>query len=86
MDHLSPDDLARLRAALTTLPEPVRRAPLARLTDGTYGLCLSCGEELGADLLTDAPARAWCPQCEADVVQRRSAARHGVCGQRGEGG
>jgi DnaK suppressor protein len=35
-------------------------AALARLSDGTYGVCELCGDPIEDDLLADAPTRRSC--------------------------
>jgi RNA polymerase-binding transcription factor DksA len=44
--------------------DEVERA-LARLDDGTYGRCESCGEQIGDDRLAERPVVRTCSPCEA---------------------
>ena len=44
--------------------DEVERA-LARLDDGTYGRCESCGEPIGDDRLAERPVVRTCSPCEA---------------------
>lgn len=37
-------------------------AAIARLAEGTYGLCETCGEPIAADRLEAMPATRWCIQ------------------------
>lgn len=41
---------------------------LARITDGSYGLCADCGEEIGRTLLKAEPTAARCPLCQTRVL------------------
>lgn len=49
-------------------------AALIRLDDGTYGMCVRCGEPVGEDRLAARPAAATCLRC-ADPGRRATAAR-----------
>ena len=40
------------------------RAALDRLDDGTFGVCLSCKEEIDEDLMDRDPTRRMCDRCE----------------------
>lgn len=40
-------------------------AALARIEDGTYGLCASCGNEIGADRLEFRPSSILCVSCKS---------------------
>jgi len=40
-------------------------AALARVAAGTYGLCESCGREIGADRLEFRPTSRFCVDCKA---------------------
>lgn len=48
------------------------RAALQRLDDGTYGICLSCGEPIAANRLAVLPYAVRCVTCAAQAEQRRS--------------
>jgi DnaK suppressor protein len=37
---------------------------LARVDDGTYGLCKSCGNEIGADRMEFRPTSRYCVDCK----------------------
>ena len=41
----------------------ILQAALARIEDGTYGLCESCGEEIGEGRLTAIPEATRCVNC-----------------------
>jgi RNA polymerase-binding transcription factor DksA len=38
-------------------------AALARIDDGSYGLCVSCGGRLSAERLAALPSASWCLSC-----------------------
>lgn len=77
MDHLPPDLLAHLRAALAALPDgPAHRA----LADGSYGLCRTCGDPIDAPALLAQPTLAVCAACAAERHRSRREQRFGVCG------
>lgn len=40
-------------------------AAIARLDDGTYGLCVRCGQPIGQERLAARPAAATCVRCAA---------------------
>jgi RNA polymerase-binding transcription factor DksA len=40
-------------------------AALARITEGTYGTCASCGNEIGADRLEFRPSSILCVSCKS---------------------
>ncbi len=40
------------------------RAALARIEVGTFGLCLSCKEEIDEDVMDHDPTRRMCDRCE----------------------
>lgn len=40
-------------------------AALARIKDGTYGTCASCGNEIGADRLEFRPSSILCVSCKS---------------------
>jgi len=42
-------------------------AAIGRLTDGTYGTCVRCGQPVGADRLAARPAAATCVRCAGRV-------------------
>lgn len=39
-------------------------AALARLADGSYGLCATCGEPIPEERLAVAPAAVFCGRCD----------------------
>jgi len=41
-------------------------AALQRIEDGAYGVCESCGEEIGVERLRARPVTTLCIQCKAD--------------------
>jgi DnaK suppressor protein len=45
-------------------------AALARLTDGTYGECLTCGEQIAPARLSADPAVALCIACQQSLEDR----------------
>lgn len=49
---------------LTKLLRDVDEA-LARVDEGTYGLCKSCGKEIGADRMEFRPTSRYCVDCKA---------------------
>lgn len=40
-------------------------AALARIDDGTYGICASCGEEIGSDRMAYRPMSRLCVECKS---------------------
>ena len=40
-------------------------AALAKIADGTYGQCESCGEEIGVDRMEFRPTSRYCVDCKA---------------------
>ena len=40
-------------------------AALARIDDGTYGTCASCGEEIGSDRMAYRPMSRLCVECKS---------------------
>ena len=61
-DSLAELDIAGLRHALLELTEV--DAALARLRDGSYGLCVDCGEGIAPARLTAYPTATRCLQCQ----------------------
>lgn len=47
---------------------------LARLDDGTYGICEACGEKIGTERLKARPVTTLCIECKSDqeVEERRN--------------
>lgn len=45
-------------------------AALARLDAGTYGICASCGKEIGARRLEALPYATLCVECQAKTERR----------------
>lgn len=41
------------------------RAALARIEDGTYGVCTKCGDDISAERLETLPATPFCRNCAA---------------------
>ena len=41
---------------------------LTRLSSGTYGICISCGADIGLDRLEDNPAIETCASCDSEVT------------------
>lgn len=54
LESLGTHDLSELRQI---------DAALARIADGTYGDCMKCGEEIGAERLSALPATPFCMAC-----------------------
>jgi len=52
--------LARAEAQLTAVDDALRR-----LDEGTYGVCVRCGDALAADQLAADPLAVACPTCPA---------------------
>jgi DnaK suppressor protein len=52
-------------------------AALDRITDGSYGTCLSCGVEIQPQRLEAVPWASYCTECQetVDLQQRESASR-----------
>lgn len=44
------------------------RAALDRIATGKYGICLSCGEKIGADRLAALPETPLCRACAQEVA------------------
>jgi len=40
-------------------------AALGRIEDGTYGICASCGEEIGSDRMAYRPMSRLCVECKS---------------------
>ncbi len=58
LEHLGQsgqDEIARIRAAL------------GRLRDGSYGICVQCGEEISRERLEVLPETPLCRQCAAQM-------------------
>lgn len=51
-------------------------AALARLTDGSYGICVDCGAEIPVSRLQVAPAAARCIMCQALHEKQYAQPRH----------
>jgi RNA polymerase-binding transcription factor DksA len=47
-------------------------AALQKLANGSYGTCISCGEDIGAGRLEARPASSECLQCAEDTQRRQS--------------
>jgi RNA polymerase-binding transcription factor DksA len=59
LDAMSRAEVGRIRAAL------------ARIDDGTYGSCATCGQAIGAERLAAIPSTALCRACSTE--SRRNA-------------
>ena len=63
--------------ALSALDEQGRReiaeirAALARIAQGTYGVCTRCGEDMSPARLTAMPAAQRCVPCQEQIEHRR---------------
>jgi len=49
------------------------RNALARIEEGSYGICLGCGEAIPAKRLEAVPWAAYCVRCQEAVDARRAA-------------
>ncbi|MGB9605279.1 MAG: TraR/DksA family transcriptional regulator [Bryobacteraceae bacterium] len=49
------------------------RAALARIEDGTYGICLNCEEPIPAKRLDAIPWAAYCVRCQEAIDAQRAA-------------
>lgn len=45
-------------------------AALVRLRDGSYGICVDCGQDIGYERLLVAPEAQRCARCQAKVEDR----------------
>ena len=61
-DSLAELDIAGFRHALKELTEV--DAALARLRDGSYGVCVDCGETIAAARLAAYPTATRCVECQ----------------------
>lgn len=59
-----------LRAGLADELAEVDRA-IARVIDGTYGVCARCGRPIGADRLSARPTAELCIECAREIEARR---------------
>ncbi len=48
------------------------RAALARIEDGTYGVCLNCEEEISIKRLNAVPQTPYCISCQENMDRRQS--------------
>lgn len=48
----------------TTAQQKLLQAALARMDNGSYGVCQECGEEIGIRRLEAIPGATWCIQCQ----------------------
>jgi len=48
---------------------------LARLDDGSYGICAGCDRPMAADWLAEAPETRYCPDCSLHLVSWQPPAR-----------
>ncbi|HEX4602932.1 MAG TPA: TraR/DksA family transcriptional regulator [Candidatus Angelobacter sp.] len=55
-----------LDRGLLTLVE----AAISRVNNGTYGECLNCGQEIGANRLTAVPWSRYCITCQELIVEQ----------------
>lgn len=63
MDALQQQAMAKATEAWRQAEIAQLRAALARIDDGSFGYCVDCGEEIGAERLTRAPAVLKCMSC-----------------------
>lgn len=49
---------------------------LARIDDGTYGVCIGCKKEIGEEILAAEPARRMCAACEQEFNKPAMHADH----------
>lgn len=69
------DSIQTTRADLTDRDQQLLtliRDALVRHRDGTYGVCIDCGEEIGLERLRAVP---WAPRCADDQEQFEAAQR-----------
>ena len=45
-------------------------AALSRINDGTFGECLNCGQEIGANRLTAVPWSRYCITCQELIAEQ----------------
>ncbi|WP_253202163.1 TraR/DksA C4-type zinc finger protein [Subtercola sp. PAMC28395] len=64
--------IAGLDSELVSRSEAIDRA-LARMSDGTYGTCVRCGQQIGFARLEAVPAAELCIACAREVADRAHA-------------
>ncbi|RZI40685.1 TraR/DksA family transcriptional regulator [Herbaspirillum sp. HC18] len=72
-DLLNDTDIAMLGHELVRLREI--DAALARIKDGTYGMCIDCGEHIPAARLDALPAARSCVRCQEAYEKQRGLGR-----------
>lgn len=80
MDHFSADQQAHLRHRVATLSHATRLRLTTAMKEGSFGICVTCGDELPFDLLDARPEQAMCSDCVEDLQAERAGRRMGVCG------
>jgi len=61
-DMFADDKILRIQKEVTEQTDVV--AALARITDGTYGACIDCGDEIGVKRLDASPTAKRCIRCQ----------------------
>lgn len=69
----------RMREREKLLGRKIRRA-LARIEEGTYGICLNCGEDIPIARLRARPVTDHCLNCKARMEARERALESGRTG------
>lgn len=70
--ELSQDAVEEAQGDQAAIELELVRAALQRVADGTYGLCLDCGEPIDARRLEALPASAHCVTCQELREQGRA--------------
>ena len=80
MNPLTDAERAALADRVAALPDgaPARKA----WAEGTYGLCVSCGDGIAAAALAERPELAHCAACTDARHRANQARRFGICGVR----
>lgn len=71
---------ARLDAALGEVA--ALEEALARMDDGSYGICAGCDRSMAAEWLADAPETRYCPDCSLRLVSWQPPSHRKVAGMR----
>jgi len=53
---------------------------MARVDDGTYGICAGCDQPMGEEWLADKPETRYCPDCSLRLVTWRPRSKQTVAG------
>ncbi len=61
-DMFADDKILKIQKEVTEQADVV--AALARITDGTYGACIDCGDEIGVKRLDATPTAKRCIRCQ----------------------